>query len=380
VSVYKPKGSPFWHYDFRFKGDRHFGSSGSTERAEAVAFEEAEKTRLRREHFFGAPKTRPTLTVDLAFGRFWQEKGQFMATADDELGRMDVLKDLIGPNTPLDRISDDMIAAKVVPKLRGRAKRGGTLVKNSTVNRYIECLRRVWRRAALVWKVEVGDEPAWGQHLLHEAAERIRELSEEEEGRLFAALRPDFRPMARFALMSGMRVGNVRRLTWKDVNYDTRTVTIRTKSRKPGGETQTVPLTSAMVALLANEKGKHPIYVFTYECQCSRLAGGAARREKGRLYPFSRDGWRKPWGEALKAAGIEDFRFHDNRHTAATRTLRASGNLKVVQKMLGHSNIATTAKYAHALTDDIREAMEAAQSRNIPEERAATRKKDGGKG
>ena len=79
-------------------------------------------------------------------------------------------------------------------------------------------------------------------------------------------------------------------------------------------------------------------------------------RRSGERYPFTKSGWRKQWSRALKAAGIEDFRFHDLRHTAATRTLRASGNMKAVQKMLGHSDITTTARYAHVMVDDVRAA------------------------
>jgi site-specific recombinase XerD len=60
-----------------------------------------------------------------------------------------------------------------------------------------------------------------------------------------------------------------------------------------------------------------------------------------------------------------DYRFHDNRHTAATGILRATGNLKAVQKLLRHSDVSTTAKYAHAMIDDVRDAMEAGEkSRN----------------
>ena len=110
----------------------------------------------------------------------------------------------------------------------------------------------------------------------------------------------------------------------------------------------------------------HPKFVFTYVCKRSR-----GQRRKGERYPFSQGGWRRDWGKALRAAGIEDFRFHDTRHTAATRTLRVTGNLKVVQDMLHHADIATTARYAHATTKDVREAMEAAQSRNTPEAAAA---------
>jgi site-specific recombinase XerD len=80
---------------------------------------------------------------------------------------------------------------------------------------------------------------------------------------------------------------------------------------------------------------------------------------------MTREGLKTEWRRAKLDAKPLDYRFRDNRHTAATGILRATGNLKVVQKLLRHSNIATTAKYAHALIDDVRDAMEAGEkSRN----------------
>lgn len=61
---------------------------------------------------------------------------------------------------------------------------------------------------------------------------------------------------------------------------------------------------------------------------------------------------------ARRQSGVDDFRFHDTRHTIGTRVLRKTGNLKIAQQLLGHTNISTTAKYAHAAIDDVREAME----------------------
>src|SRR5262249_30096541 len=58
-------------------------------------------------------------------------------------------------------------------------------------------------------------------------------------------------------------------------------------------------------------------------------------------------------------AGVADFRIHDLRHTGATRTLRASKNLRAVKEMLGHADIKTTMRYAHVLVDDVAEAMTA---------------------
>ena len=72
-------------------------------------------------------------------------------------------------------------------------------------------------------------------------------------------------------------------------------------------------------------------------------------------------------GTGAQGRRVDDFRFHDLRHTAATRLLRATGNLKVTQQYLGHADIGMTARYAHATTADVRDAVERVQSRNIPE-------------
>lgn len=107
--------------------------------------------------------------------------------------------------------------------------------------------------------------------------------------------------------------------------------------------------------------GNHPIYVFTYVC-----ARSIGRRQAGKRYPFSSTGWRRVWKNALKAAGITDFRFHDLRHTNGTRVLRATGNLKLTGRVLGHQSLASTMRYAHVLLSDMKEGLEAMESRNSP--------------
>jgi integrase len=64
------------------------------------------------------------------------------------------------------------------------------------------------------------------------------------------------------------------------------------------------------------------------------------------------------WADAVKRAKIPDFRFHDLRHTFATRLLRQTGNLKLVSRLLGHTTIDTTARYAHVLDEDLEQALE----------------------
>jgi len=66
-------------------------------------------------------------------------------------------------------------------------------------------------------------------------------------------------------------------------------------------------------------------------------------------------------------AGLKDFRFHDFRHDLATKLLRDTGNLKLVQRALNHSDIKSTLRYAHVLDDDIAAAVErVAKSRTNP--------------
>ncbi|MGV1780037.1 tyrosine-type recombinase/integrase [Agrobacterium vitis] len=78
---------------------------------------------------------------------------------------------------------------------------------------------------------------------------------------------------------------------------------------------------------------------------------------------------------AVPNAGVENFRFHDTRHTAATRVLRAS-NLRVAQKLLGHQDIATTTKYAHPMDDDIRTALNSATAKPTEKPTATAKQED----
>lgn len=364
MSVYKPKGSTFYHYDFQFKGDRYYGSACTEDREEAKALEAKLRTEARQRVLFGDPKKKKSMPIDDVFGRYWQEISAHLTLADADKRRLGRMAAILGAATSFEDLDDDRIAL-LVAELRGRnigTKKNPRRPSNATVNRDIECLRRAWKRAAKVWKIAHGEEPLWGAHLLPEADQRVRELKRDEDERLFAHLRDDYHPIVRFAILGGMRVTNIRELTWDDVDFAQRTVKMMLKSRLEGGRHHVVPLTEEMVVLLANQRGKHDTFVFAYRC-----LRGRGDRKKETWVPFTKDGWRRAWKKALDAAKITDYRFHDNRHTGATRTLRGSGNLKAVQNMLGHSKITTTAKYAHALQDDVRAAMEAAQSRAIPE-------------
>ena len=351
MSIYKPKNSPNFQFDFQIRGRRFHGSTGTASKAEARQIEARERTRAVA---IGAHRERQPMTLDTAAGRYFLEVAQHQPSSATTDYQLENLIERLGAQVMLADITDNEIAEYV---RRRRAE-----VSNASVNRETQLLKRVFRRADKVWKVDIGDMPNWREHMVTEPAGRVRELTDDEEARLFEELREDFHPLIEFALMTGVRRRNAITLTWSQVDYGTEQITFRIKSKRPGGDVHIVPITSTLLALLARLRAHHPIYVFTYVCKRSR-----GMRRMGERYPFSQSGWRREWQRALDAAGIEDFRFHDLRHTAATRMLRATGNLKVTQQYLGHADIASTARYAHATTADVRDAMERVESRNTPE-------------
>ncbi len=364
MSVYKPKKSPFYAYSFDLKGVRHHGATKTAVYEEAKAVEAAAREVARQAALFPGDKKKVGMALKAALDRYYVEVSQHSAAGDDDLTKMEKLL-AVGADKALSDITDSDIALMVAKRRGQKARYRKEPVSNATVNRETELLRRVVRRARELWGVDVGDEPKWAKHLLPEADERVREVTEAEEEKLFANLRLDYRPMVRFAMTSGLRLSNVIRLTWKEVDLAAGKLTVKTKSRRPGGKSHTIPITPVLRALIANERGNHPIFVFTYLCEKNRNDKMGAKRLAGHRYPFSADGWRKAWQAALAAADIEDCRFHDLRHTAATRIVRATGNIKIAQKLLGHASLVSTARYAHVSQEDVLEAMLKVDHRKI---------------
>ena len=354
MTVYQHKNSPYWQYDFQVRGQRYTGSTGCTSKSAAKEFERKERNRVAE-----GVLVKPDLTVDEACGLYWGSTGRFESNSDATKGQLERLTKFFGKRTLIRDLDRNEIDRYVRQRRGQKARHKATLVTNATVNRETQLLRRVLR--AIPDKYN-RPEIDWRGVFLKEAKERVRELSASEERALFEQLPPDLANVVEFAMLSGQRRDAVLTLLWSKVNLRGGRAEVRAK----GGGWHQFPLSPRMIALIASQP-RACAQVFTYRCERpSPARGDRPRRLKGERYPFSADGWRRQWAAALKAAGIEDFRFHDLRHTAGTRVLRASRNLKAVQKLLGHTDISTTARYAHAMEEDVRTALLEAESRNNP--------------
>lgn len=358
MSVYKPKGSPYYHFDFQHRGTRFHGSTGCTSKREAERHEsdEREKAKEALKHRGARAAADLPMTVNEAMARFWSERGSsytgtYRETVDAALEWIGLS---LGTRTLIRSIDTATVATLVQKrlsetKMKG-AGRGQKRVSNATVNRTVtEILRRLLRRAKRLWGQDV-QEIDWASLMLDEPKERVRELRESEEQDIFATMREDYHPILRYALMTGCRLAECVNLRWKHIDWGNRTITVNGK----GGKVATIPLTTDMRAVLWPLQGNDPEFVFTYV-----VARGSATIRRGERRPITYEGMKTQWRRCKVRGNIEDFRFHDHRHTAATRLLRETGNLKLVQRLLRHEDISTTVKYAHASDEDLRRAMEA---------------------
>lgn len=368
MSIYKTEKSPFWQYSFDVKGHRFHGSTGTGSKEEAKIVEADERSkavaRIRNPE-------QADMSLDIAADRYWMEHARHKKSAADIREKLKAVTRGIGPAKMLRSITN-MDITDYIARRRGEMKKvkEGEKTKlvrvrgDSSVNREITLLRALLTRASTAWDIDI-KMPNWKAHKLAEPRGRLRSLTGAEEKKLFAHLRADFHPLVRFCLITGARVTSTRKLTWKQVDIQAREIRLEVKS-KFLGEFHTLPIIPQIEALLASLRGQHPIFVFTYMAArkpCEKP--GNVKRQKGHRYPFQRDGWRRVWAKALKDAGIEDFRFHDLRHTAATQMLRATQNLAAVQKVLGHRDVNTTMRYAHVMKDDIHAALAREDHRKI---------------
>jgi integrase len=364
MSIYRKKGSPFWQYDFEIERVRFSGSTKLRDERDAQTFEDARKVEARAlVERLKADGSKP-LTLKAACDRWWSEHGSTLSDASIKVV-LDRLVEIMGAGTYLHTINDDAVTRMTVER-RKDTRRDRTIVDGDkrkilyrpiaprTVNRTIDLLRQVMNRAVDNWNATIVKMPKWKNHRLKVPKHHIREISAIEEATLDAVEATDYAEMRRFAIITGLRKRNLI-LTWPQVDFELAVIRVITK----GGIPRVIPLTKEAYQMLWRRRSQHPQFVFTYVAAKTwkKMPRTGEARIKGQRYPITYSGFTS-YCRKWKKHGVV-ARIHDLRHTTGMRTLRKTRNLKVVQKLLGHTDIKTTAEfYTDALVDDLREAME----------------------
>lgn len=327
---YKRKGSPYYQYEFVIEGVRFRGSTGLTSRREAEAFEDRLRADELKKVKEGAYTSPAKVTVDTVLARYWVGHGCRLAwavTVETYLAR---IGDHAGLARPYSTISQQDVTAFVEHwGNAARVLKNGTTrrLSGATINRMLKVWQQVHNFAEDNLEIPV-TKIKWSRFSQKEAKERVRYISPEQARDLLRHLPASTAAVVAFALATGCRKNEIATLTWSRVDLDYRVVEVETK----GGGTRFVNLNASALAIingLTNNGGK----------------------------VFDTCGLRKRFTAAVLATGITDFRFHDLRHTHATWLGRAGASMQIIQAALGHTQITTTARYAHVIQGDVATAV-----------------------
>lgn len=195
-------------------------------------------------------------------------------------------------------------------------------VKPATVNRELACLNAMLNKA-IEWNLI---HKAVKIKLLKEAPPRVRYLSYDELKNLLSVCSIKLVTIILFAIATGLRRDELIFLQWKNIDTDNCIVHIedsKTHSRRDISITQNI---------------------------LNRLT----QLPKENNYVFGGHNHRKQFETAVKKAGIENFRFHDLRHTCASYLAINGASLLVIKELLGHKTLTMTMRYAHLCPDVIR--------------------------
>jgi len=239
-------------------------------------------------------------------------------------------------NFTLNQISRDLIDTLAEKKL----KEG---VKPATVNRMLEIIRAILRKAEREWEW-IDRAPVI--RMFKEDTKRIRWLTQDQAAMLIKELPEHLANLAIFSLATGLRQSNVTGLQWSDVDLVKRHALIhpdqaKTKKAIP------VPLNEMAIAVIRKQLGKHQQFVFTYNGKPIRQVNT------------------KAWRKALKRAEIENFRWHDLRHTWASWHVQNGTSLQELQQLGGWTSFEMVLRYAHLSSDHLKEAAERVAVTNL---------------
>lgn len=348
MSVYKRKDTKGtrWYFDFSIKGVRYKKALPHvTSKREALDIE----AKARRAVYEGKDKQ---AVYDAAYNKPavappMPTVAQFIEShymPYSKINKRSHYDDIRITQTLCDYFGEmrlDSVMAADVERFKQERRAGITKYKRerspATVNRELGVLSRILSLAVEAELISFNSRPRIRR--LRAASGRIRYLSTEEEARLFEAIGDDWRLAAivTLALHTGMRRGEIFKLEWKHVDFVRKIINVQdTKS----GHDRVIPMSTVIEDMLQSLP-RTSEYVFISDTTNANFFDVKLN-----------------WQRAKKAAGLVDFRFHDLRHTAATRMADAGADAFTIMSILGHTTFQMSARYTHATDEAKRRAVE----------------------
>lgn len=325
-----------WWMSFMYQGQQIRRSTGTSEKRLAEAILGKIKVQIIEGRFFEKPEEQPRTFAEL-MDRYLAEHAIKQAHYRRQVNMVANLNTFFG-NPTLNQITPKVIVAF-------KNKRYADGVKPATINRELTTLKKAFNLARREWEW-CQDNPVCRVSMEKEHNTRDRWLSVDEEQRLLDACIPWFRELVVFAVNTGMRRGEILALTWSGVDLFRRTVTV---FKSKNGERRTIPLNQTGLSLLTHKYAvRVPKTDLVFVSQADT--------------PLDGSNVRRALLSALETAKIDDFHFHDLRHTFATRMVQAGVDLYKVQRLLGHKSPIMTQRYAHHYPESLRDGVDALEA------------------
>ncbi len=299
--------------------------------AKARQWAQATESGIRDGRYFKTSEAKKH-TLAEAIERYEREKLGTMRAKEARKQHLDYWRAELG-TLPLADVTPAIIKERLARLADEPSQRTGKLRSASTLNHYRQALASVLTEAVKNWEwldaspmVKVGKKS--------EPRGRVRFLSDDERERLLTACKessnPDLYLAVLLALTTGARQGESMGATWKQI--DLQRATLQLEETKNGSR-RALHLTAPVLALL-KERSK-----------VRRIDSDLLF--PSRVNPRQPVDLRQPWEQALKRAGIEDFHWHDLRHTFASYAAMSGATLPELAALLGHKTLAMVQRYAH---------------------------------
>ena len=310
---------------FQVNGERHFYlCNGATTKSQAEKIENAFKYKVQQIQNGVLPRENKQNKVKMAtlFNLYELYSKQ---------NNKGYSKDIYSLNILRSYFKNDCVGDITLNKLE--AFKGYLLnerhLANATVNRYRAMLSKIFNLG--IQNKSITANPITDLKKLKVRNLKTRFLTLDEEARLYntvAKTHPYLKNIITCALQTGMRKGEILNLKWVNIDMEYRFIELlETKS----GKSRRIPISDSLYDVL-NSLPITSEYVFV-------------NPETNKPYTDLK----RSFKTVLKQAGIYNFRFHDLRHTFATRLAECNIDLIVIKELLGHSKIDTTMRYAHAV-------------------------------
>jgi site-specific recombinase XerD len=326
-----------WHMSFICKGRRYRKSTETEDRKLAQRILDKVKGEIAENRWFerlpGEDKT------------FREMMEKFL---DEHASKKISYKSYQSYVRSLNPFLGDYTLTDITPKIINeyKLKRRSDGVKPGSINRELAILKKALNLALKEWEW-IKENPASKVSMEQENNKRDRWLTDDEEKRLLEACSPWLRELVIFALNTGMRLSEILTLTWKGVDLFRKTITVFKSKNK---EMRTIPMNQTIFEML---KGRAKVK----SIKTDLVFYNKNHTETDKCYVSL------SFHYTTRKAKVEDFRFHDLRHTFATRLVQSGKDLYKIQRLLGHKMPLMTQRYAHHYPESLREAVEVLDGR-----------------